>query len=128
MEQINAVGRRKSAVVRVFLNKGKGSIIVNGKDFKDYFVIGQLQHDVTKPLEVINVVGEYDIVVNAKGGGIKGQAEAIKLAIARALVKINPDSKPALKAEGLLTRDSRVVERKKYGLRKARRATQFSKR
>ena len=128
MEQINAVGRRKSAVARIFLNKGKGNITVNGKDYKEYFSVGQLHHEVMLPLQTINVGGEYDITVNAVGGGITGQAEAIKLAIARALVKLNAENKPALKAKGLLTRDSRIVERKKPGLRKARRASQFSKR
>ena len=128
METINAVGRRKAAVVRVFITKGKGNITVNGKDFKEYFPIQMLQAKLLQPLEVINVVGEYDITLNATGGGIKGQAEAAKLGIARVLVKLNAENKPALKAEGLMTRDSRTVERKKYGLRKARRATQFSKR
>lgn len=128
MENINAVGRRKAAVVRVFLTKGKGKITVNGKDFKEYFPIEMLQAKLLQPLQVLNVAGEFDLTLNATGGGVKGQAEAAKLGIARVLVKLNEENKPALKAEGLLTRDSRKVERKKYGLRKARRATQFSKR
>lgn len=128
MENIKAVGRRKAAVVRVFLAKGKGNITVNGKDYKEYFPIEMLQAKILQPLQVIDVVGEFDITLNATGGGVKGQAEAAKLGIARALVKVNEENKPPLKAEGLLTRDSRRVERKKYGLRKARRATQFSKR
>ncbi|MBK6729576.1 MAG: 30S ribosomal protein S9 [Bacteroidetes bacterium] len=128
METINAVGRRKAAVVRVFLTKGKGNIIINGKDYKEYFPIQMLQAKVLQPLQIIKVEGEFDITMNATGGGVKGQAEAAKLGIARALVKLDAENKPALKAEGLMTRDSRRVERKKYGLRKARRATQFSKR
>jgi small subunit ribosomal protein S9 len=128
MEIINAVGRRKASVVRAFLKKGKGRITINGKDYKVYFPIAMLQNQVTAPFEVIPVGAEYDITLNAAGGGTTGQAEAAKLAIARALVKINAEYKPALKEKGLLTRDSRAVERKKPGLRKARRATQFSKR
>ncbi|MBC8045300.1 MAG: 30S ribosomal protein S9 [Fimbriimonadaceae bacterium] len=128
MEIINAVGRRKASVVRAFLRKGKGKITVNGKDYKDYFKIPMLQNQVTLPFEVIAVGGDYDITLNAKGGGTTGQAEAAKLAIARALVKINAEHKPALREKGLLTRDSRVVERKKPGLRKARKKSQFSKR
>lgn len=128
MEIINAVGRRKAAVVRVFLTKGKGNIIINGKDYKEYFPIQMLQAKLLQPLQVLKVEGEFDITMNATGGGVKGQAEAAKLGIARALVKLDAENKPPLKAEGLMTRDSRSVERKKYGLRKARRATQFSKR
>lgn len=128
METINAVGRRKAAVVRVFLTKGKGNIIINGKDYKEYFPIQMLQAKLLQPLQIIKVEGEFDITMNATGGGVKGQAEAAKLGIARALVKLDAENKPPLKAEGLMTRDSRSVERKKYGLRKARRATQFSKR
>ncbi len=128
MESINAVGRRKAAVVRVILGKGKGKITINGKDYKDYFTISMLQDKIVEPLEVVEMMKSFDIIVNASGGGIKGQAEAVRLGIARALVKADEELKPALKAKGLLTRDSRKVERKKYGLRKARRATQFSKR
>lgn len=128
MELINAVGRRKASVVRAFLKKGKGKITINGKDYKEYFSIPMLQNQVTAPFEVIPVGGDFDITLTAAGGGTTGQAEAAKLAIARALVKVNAEYKPALKDKGLLTRDSREVERKKPGLRKARRATQFSKR
>ncbi len=128
MDTINAVGRRKAAVVRVFLTKGNGTITVNGKDYKEYFPIQMLQAKLLQPLQVVKAEGEFNIMLNATGGGVKGQAEAAKLGIARALVKLNAENKPPLKAEGLMTRDSRSVERKKYGLRKARRATQFSKR
>jgi len=128
MDIINAVGRRKNAVARVFLKKGKGKITVNGKDYKEYFSVVHLLHNITEPLETVNMTGDFDITINASGGGVKGQAEAVKMAIARALVKVNEELKPALKAKGLLTRDSRMVERKKFGLHKARRATQFSKR
>ncbi|MFI5172516.1 MAG: 30S ribosomal protein S9 [Chitinophagales bacterium] len=128
MELINAVGRRKNAVARVFLKKGKGKITVNGKDYKDYFAAKHLLHNITDPLEAVEMANDFDIVVNASGGGIKGQAEAVKMGIARALVKLNEELKPTLRSKGYLTRDSRMVERKKFGLHKARRATQFSKR
>lgn len=128
MDMINAVGRRKNAVARIFLKKGKGNITVNGKDYKEYFSVVHLLHNITEPLETVNMLNDFDIQVNATGGGVKGQAEAVKMGIARALVKLNEELKPALKAKGLLTRDSRMVERKKFGLHKARRATQFSKR
>jgi small subunit ribosomal protein S9 len=128
MEIINAVGRRKNAVARVFLKKGKGSITVNGKDYKEYFSVVHLLHNITEPLETVNMTNDFDIRINATGGGVKGQAEAVRMGIARALVKVNAELKPALKEKGLLTRDSRMVERKKFGLHKARRATQFSKR
>jgi small subunit ribosomal protein S9 len=128
MEIINAVGRRKNAVARIFLKKGKGNITVNGKDYKEYFSVVHLLHNITEPLETVNMRNDFDIVINATGGGVKGQAEAVKMGISRALVKVNEELKPALKAKGLLTRDSRMVERKKFGLHKARRATQFSKR
>ncbi|KRP13227.1 MAG: 30S ribosomal protein S9 [Sphingobacteriales bacterium BACL12 MAG-120813-bin55] len=128
MDKLNAIGRRKSAVARVYLSKGKGTITVNDKDLKEYFPVSFLRDQVVMPLAVLDMTGDFDIQVNVNGGGIKGQAEAIRLGIARALVKVNEEWKPALKAKGLMTRDSREVERKKYGLRKARRATQFSKR
>ena len=128
MDKLNAIGRRKSAVARVYLSKGKGTITVNDKDLKEYFPVSFLLDQVVMPLAVLDMTGDFDIQVNVNGGGIKGQAEAIRLGIARALVKVNEEWKPALKAKGLMTRDSREVERKKYGLRKARRATQFSKR
>ncbi len=128
MEAINAVGRRKNAVARVFLKKGKGNIIVNGKDYKEYFAAKHLLHNITDPLETVNMMSDFDITVNATGGGVKGQAEAVKMGISRCLVKLNEELKPALRAKGFLTRDSRMVERKKFGLHGARRATQFSKR
>lgn len=128
MDKLNSLGRRKAAVARTYIEKGKGSITINGKDYKTYFCVPFMQDQVIMPLLALDVVNEYDITVNVKGGGIKGQSEAIRLSIARALVKINEEWKPALKEKGLMTRDSRVVERKKYGLRKARRRTQFSKR
>lgn len=128
MDVINAVGRRKNAVARVFLKKGKGTITINGKDYKDYISVSHLLHNITDPLEIVGMTTDFDIEVNATGGGVKGQAEAIRLGIARALVEFNAELKPALRAKGFMTRDSRMVERKKFGLRKARRATQFSKR
>lgn len=128
MEQINSLGRRKAATARVYVKNGKGNITVNGKELKDYFPMVNIQNKVTEPLRTIDVVGQYDIMVNVNGGGFKGQAEAIRLGIARAMVKINEDHKSPLKAQKLLTRDSRVVERKKYGKPKARKSFQFSKR
>jgi small subunit ribosomal protein S9 len=128
-KQKNAVGRRKEAVTRVFLSKGEGKITINGKDYKDYFSLIYLQNQVEAPFKtVVEVADKFDIVVNAKGGGIKGQAEAIKLGIARVLLEVNPEYRPALKAAGLLKRDPRSVERKKPGLKKARKSFQFSKR
>ena len=127
-KQKNAVGRRKEAVTRVFIKKGEGKIIVNDKDYKQYFSLVYLQNQVEAPLKTADVTGNFDIVVNAQGGGLKGQAEAIKLGIARALIEVNPDFRPVLKAAGHLTRDPRGVERKKFGHKKARRSYQFSKR
>ena len=127
-KQKNAVGRRKEAVTRVFLNKGDGKITVNGKDYKVYFPLVYLQNQVEAPLKTVEVADKYDIVINATGGGVKGQAEAAKLGIARALLEVNADFRPALKAAGLLKRDPRSVERKKPGRKKARRSFQFSKR
>lgn len=123
-----AVGRRKSSVARVFLTPGKGEIIVNGKAADAYFPLNTLVIDATSPLEVTSSTGKYDIKANIVGGGFSGQAGALRLGIARALVLANADNRPLLRAKGLLTVDSRVVERKKYGLRKARKAPQFSKR
>lgn len=128
MEVINAVGRRKASVARVFLKKGKGNVTVNKKDYKEYVSIDHIQQFVVDPFKVLDVEGKYDVIVNVRGGGVKGQAEAIRLGIARAFVKLDAENKPALKAEGFMTRDSRVVERKKYGRRKARKIAQFSKR
>jgi small subunit ribosomal protein S9 len=128
MEPINAIGRRKAAVARVYLSEGKGKITVNNRDFKEYFGAGTLQYVVTQPLNVLKVADKYDINANLDGGGPKGQAEALRLGITRALIKIDAECKPALKAEGFLTRDPREVERKKPGQPKARKRFQFSKR
>ena len=128
METINALGRRKAAVARVYVNEGAGKITINGRDLEVYFPASILQFIVKQPLNKLGVAEKYDIKVNLEGGGIKGQAEALRLAIARALVKINPEDKSALKAEGFMTRDAREVERKKPGQPKARRHFQFSKR
>lgn len=128
MSATNALGRRKAAVARVYVSKGKGEVTVNGKKLTEYFPVQHLSQKVEAPLKVVEAVKDFDIKVNVRGGGVKGQADAVKLAIARALVKIDPENKPKLKAENMMTRDSRVVERKKPGLRKARKKTQFSKR
>lgn len=127
-KQKNAVGRRKEAVTRVFLTRGDGKILVNDQDYKAYFPQPYLQNQVEMPLLTVDGVGKFDININAAGGGKKGQAEAAKLGIARVLIGINPEWRPALKAAGLLRRDPRVVERKKFGKKKARRSYQFSKR
>lgn len=127
-KQKNAVGRRKEAVTRVFLNKGTGKITVNNKDYKEYFSLEYLQNQVESPLKTIESLDKFDVVINASGGGVKGQAEAAKLGIARVLLEINPQYRPVLKAAGLLKRDPRSVERKKFGHKKARRSYQFSKR
>ena len=128
MEVINTIGRRKAAIARVYMSDGKGQIIVNGRDFKDYFPDKQLHYVVEQPLNLLEVRDQYDIKVNLDGGGMTGQAEALRLGISRALIKINPEYKPALRAEGFVTRDPRVVERKKPGQPKARKRFQFSKR
>ncbi len=128
MEVINSVGRRKSSVARVYLKEGKGNITINKRDYKEYFPLGTLQYKVTQPLAELDVVGNFDININVYGGGYNGQAEAIRLGIARALVKLNEENKPALKAAGFMTRDPRAVERKKPGQKKARKKFQFSKR
>jgi small subunit ribosomal protein S9 len=127
-KQKNAVGRRKEAVTRVFISKGSGNITVNGKDYKTYFPLIYLQNQVEAPLKTVDALGKFDIVVNAAGGGVKGQAEAVKLGISRGLIEIDAEYRPALKAAGLLKRDPRSVERKKPGRKKARRSFQFSKR
>ena len=127
-KQKNAVGRRKEAVTRVFLSKGTGNITINGKDYKTYFPLVYLQNQVEAPLKTVDSADKFDVVVNATGGGVKGQAEAAKLGIARALLEVSADYRPALKAAGLLKRDPRSVERKKPGRKKARRSFQFSKR
>ena len=122
------VGRRKNAVARVFLRTGNGKVTVNRKDFEKYFPVPELREDILLPLKVTETSGKYDVFVNVHGGGVNGQAESIRLGIARALVDINPDFKTPLKADDLLRRDPRMVERKKYGRPKARKRFQFSKR
>ncbi len=128
MERINALGRRKSAIARVYVGEGTGKITINKRDLADYFPSPILQYVVKQPLSTLDVVEKYDITVNLKGGGFTGQSQALRLAIARALVKLNAEDKKALRAEGFITRDSRQVERKKPGRPKARRRFQFSKR
>ena len=128
MEKINAVGRRKAAIARVFVSEGKGDITINKRALSEYFPSPILQYIVKQPLNTLEADGKYDIKVNLVGGGFKGQAEALRLAIARALVKINPEDKPALRKEGFMTRDPRAVERKKPGRPKARKRFQFSRR
>src|SRR5215469_4241594 len=127
-KQKNAVGRRKEAVTRVFISKGEGKITVNDKDYKVYFPLVYLQNQVELPLKTISSADKFDVKINATGGGVKGQAESAKLGIARALLEVNAEFRPALKAAGLLRRDPRSVERKKPGRKKARRSYQFSKR
>lgn len=127
-KQKNAIGRRKEAVTRVFLTKGTGNITVNDKDYKTYFPLEYLQNQVELPLKTVEALDKYDITINATGGGLKGQAEACKLGIARALISLDAELKPRLKAADLLTRDPRAVERKKPGKKKARKSFQFSKR
>jgi len=128
MEVTNTLGRRKTAVARIYMKKGSGQITVNGRDYKEYFPLATLQYVVTQPLVLAEVEGEYDIKVNLDGGGVAGQAEALRLAISRALVELNPEIRPTLKLKGLLRRDPRMVERKKPGQPKARKRFQFSKR
>jgi small subunit ribosomal protein S9 len=128
MENINAVGRRKTAIARVYLKEGNGTITVNGRDFKEYFPMAILQSTVLQPFEITNTIGKYDVTVNMDGGGVKGQAEALRLGISRILCEIDPEMRPALKVKGLLRRDPRMVERKKFGQKKARKRFQFSKR
>ena len=128
MESINALGRRKAAVARIYVKEGKGEIVVNDKSCEVYFPTLQLQHIVRQPLTTLEITEKYDICANITGGGFKGQAEALRLAISRALVKINAEDKSKLRLEGFLTRDPRVVERKKPGRPKARKRFQFSKR
>jgi len=128
MEIINAIGRRKSSVARIYLSKGEGKITVNGKDYKEYFPQSHIQLKVAEPTGTVEANGIYNIKVNVYGGGIKGQAEAIRMAISRALVKIDEEFKKPLKSKKLLSRDPREVERKKYGKPKARKSFQFSKR
>lgn len=128
MQIVNKIGRRKTSIARVYVKPGKGDIKVNDRDLKEYFLSEIHQTTVKQPLAAVKLDGQYDVTVNVEGGGIKGQAEAVRLGIARALVEFNEEVKPSLRKEGLLTRDSRMVERKKPGRRKARRRFQFSKR
>lgn len=128
MDRINTIGRRKTSVARVYITDGSGSITINKKDLKDYFSTSQLQSAVTLPFELTDTAGKFDLNVNVAGGGITGQAEAVQLGIARALCEIDAEHRLKLKPKGLLTRDSRMVERKKPGQKKARKRFQFSKR
>ena len=128
MEVVNALGRRKTAVARIYLSEGKGNITINKRDYKEYFPSSILQYIIKQPLNVVGVADKYDIKVNLDGGGPKGQAEALRLAISRALIEIDGESRKELKAAGFLTRDPRQVERKKPGQPKARKRFQFSKR
>lgn len=128
MGVINTIGRRKSSVARIYLTEGKGNIVVNKKDYKEYFPIGTLQYKINQPFMLTETTGKFDVKVNVSGGGVNGQVEAVRLAISRALVELDAENKPALKAEGLMTRDPRMVERKKPGQPKARKKFQFSKR
>ena len=125
---VNTSGRRKTAVARIYLTEGSGNILVNGRDYKEYFPTLPLQFIVNQSLQVSDMLGKFDIKANVDGGGIKAQAEAVRLAIAKAILEKDPEKRTALKAKSLLTRDSRMVERKKPGRRKARRRFQFSKR
>ncbi len=128
MEIINTLGRRKTSVARVYLSKGTGKVTVNKKDYKEAFPVAVLQSKIVQPFQLTSTEGQFDVKVNVMGGGINGQAEAIRLAISRALVEVSEENKPLLKAEGLMTRDPRMVERKKPGQPKARKKFQFSKR
>ncbi len=128
MDVIHKIGRRKTAVARVYISKGKGNITVNDKDFKSYFTTGTLQYKVNQPLALTENLGNFDIKVNVYGGGVTGQAEAVRLALSRAMCELNEENRTILKQEGLLTRDPRMVERKKFGQKKARKKFQFSKR
>lgn len=127
-EITNTLGRRKTAVARIYMERGKGTITINNRDYKQYFATSVLQNKVTQPLTLTGNADQYDIIINVSGGGTTGQAEAIRLAISRALVENDAELKSKLRAEGLVTRDPRMVERKKFGRRKARRRFQFSKR
>ena len=128
MEVIHKIGRRKTAVARVYVSKGKGNIIVNNKDFKSYFTTATLQYKVNQPLALTNNEGNFDVKINVYGGGVTGQAEAVRLALSRAMCELDEENRSILKPEGLLTRDPRMVKRKKFGQKKARKKFQFSKR
>ena len=128
METIHTIGRRKASVARIYMSKGKGNITVNGKDFKEYFPVDTMQFKLEQPFKISDLSGKFDVKVNVNGGGNTGQVEAIRLAISRALCELDAENRPALKSDGLLTRDSRVVERKKPGQKKARKKFQWVKR
>jgi len=128
MDTIHTIGRRKEAVARIYLSKGKGNITVNGKDFKEYFPVDTMQYKLEQPFKIADLSGKFDVKVNVDGGGTTGQAEAIRLAISRALCELDIENRPALKSEGLLTRDARIVERKKPGQKKSRKKFQWVKR
>ncbi|MAW21116.1 MAG: 30S ribosomal protein S9 [Flavobacteriales bacterium] len=128
MDTIHTIGRRKASVARVYLAKGKGKITINGKDFKEYFPVDTMQYKLEQPFKITDLSGKFDVKVNVDGGGTTGQAEAIRLGISRALCELDVENRPALKSEGLLTRDARVVERKKPGQKKARKKFQWVKR
>ena len=128
MEVINTSGRRKTSVARIYMTAGQGNITINGKDIKAYFPNEVLQTIVNQPFQTLDLIGKYDVTANLRGGGVSGQAEALRLAIAKALVVENAETKSVLRKEGFVTRDPRMVERKKFGKRKARRSFQFSKR
>ena len=128
MEKIHTIGRRKASVARIYLSKGKGSMTVNGKDFKEYFPVDTMQFKLEQPFNIVDLSGKFDVSISVNGGGTTGQAEAIRLAISRALCELDSDNRTALKAEGMLTRDSRIVERKKPGQKKARKKFQWVKR
>jgi small subunit ribosomal protein S9 len=128
METIHKIGRRKASVARIYMSKGKGKITVNGKDFKEYFPVDTMQFKLEQPFNITDLTGKFDVKVNVNGGGTTGQAEAIRLAISRALCELDPENRVSLKPEGMLTRDARVVERKKPGQKKARKKFQWVKR
>ena len=128
MEIIHKIGRRKASVARIYMSKGKGKITVNGKDFKEYFPVETMQFKLEQPFNIVDLTGKFDVKVNVNGGGTTGQAEAIRLAISRALCELDPENRVSLKPEGMLTRDARVVERKKPGQKKARKKFQWVKR
>ena len=128
MDTIHTIGRRKAAVARIYLSKGKGKIVINGKDYKDYFPVDTMQYKLEQPFTTANLSDQFDIKVNVEGGGTTGQAEAIRLAISRALCELDNENRSSLKSAGLLTRDARVVERKKPGQKKSRKKFQWVKR
>ncbi|MBO6117320.1 MAG: 30S ribosomal protein S9 [Bacteroidales bacterium] len=125
---VNTIGRRKTAVARVYMKAGNGNIVVNGRDYKEYFTTAPLQYIVNQAFETVDALGKFDVKANLDGGGVTGQAQALRMAIARALCEVNAEDRPALKSKGLLRRDARMVERKKPGQKKARKRFQFSKR